>query len=87
MSSNLHSDELNVVDDDDDYVQSIEDNSGKFSSSKQLVEDVPAMIGVDGNAHGVVHSVGVEVGNDVLSAVATIQTPKQSQKCVHDPKK
>lgn len=57
----MHSDELNVVDEDDDYVQSIEDNSGKFSSSKQLVEDVPAMIGVDGNAHGVVHSVGVRL--------------------------
>lgn len=34
LSSNLNSDELKDGEEDDDYVQSIEDPTGKFSSPK-----------------------------------------------------
>lgn len=47
LSSNLHFDELIDMDEDNDYVQSIEDPTSKFSTPKQLVGTVTAVIGVN----------------------------------------
>lgn len=75
------------MDENDDYMQSIEDRTSKFSSLKQLVAAVATVISVDDNVHGVVHysidvvhgvEVDMEVG--VLPILQMLYNPKISPK-------